>query len=774
MTSARPGIVLLLTLAGCASAPPDCSATNSCQMMGGAPTLTATTPADQATGVPVSTGFTLVFSLPMKDVGFSLAPAAALQAPVLSSDGKTATFATTAPLQFNQAYVATVSGTGQGGGALGGNVHFGFTTAAMPDTTAPKLVSSLPVSGQNGVPTNASLRLSFDEPIAKASIGVTSVPAHDFGAPTFSNQDKTVTFAAPPSLLSPMTSYVLVIDAADLAGNALDATTNSLSFSTAAAPDTTAPTVLSTTPAASAVAVATTTAPAITFSEAMDATATKAAFSISPAVTCTPGFDTANTTLTCTKAGGVSLSPSTHYTVAVSTAAKDLAGNALAATFSFSFDTAASDGGVSDAGPGDAGTDGGAGDTTPPTVLSTSPDAGATQVDPRSVPSITFSEPVSLASAVAAFSITPAFDGGCSVSLDGTGTVLSCTHAQPLAADAGYTLQLSTALQDLAGNALAQAFSASFTTGALPDTTAPTIVSVLPVDQSKGAKTTPQLVVNFSEPMDQAATQAALTVNQPTGVSLNFVWSNGGTTLTATPTAALPNGAFVTWEVSSAAMDVAGNALASNQFFQFYVRQQTTTTLTPITGGWGYTHNGILDTGSTGLFVGDNATNEPMRAYVSYQLPTDAIDVTSAVLQVYQFYLPAGSPYAPGGTLIHVDGVAFNPPLDSGEANATALCTGASCVVATCSSVLLSSSVSGVAPPELRTATVTKYAQAGLGLASRQLSLRLKRVSQPSGTIGCPDYGTDGDGAGDYVRFLGPDDATAGNRPVLTITYTFP
>ena len=100
--------------------------------------------------------------------------------------------------------------------------------------------------------------------------------------------------------------------------------------------DATPPTVSSTSPALNAANVAINTAITATFSEAMDAsTITTATFTVG-GVTGTVTYTGTTATFTPT----TSLAYSTTYTATITTGAKDLAGNAMAANYSWSFTTA--------------------------------------------------------------------------------------------------------------------------------------------------------------------------------------------------------------------------------------------------------------------------------------------------------------------------------------------------------------------------------------------------------------------------------------------------
>ena len=120
--------------------------------------------------------------------------------------------------------------------------------------------------------------------------------------------------------------------------------------STAPAPaDTTAPTVSSTNPGDTTTGVAINRTLAATFSEAMDpASCTTTTFTLTQAATPVPGAVTC-VGKTATLDPTSDLAASTPYTATITTGVKDLAGNALAAPFTWGFTTAA--GAATGAGP---------------------------------------------------------------------------------------------------------------------------------------------------------------------------------------------------------------------------------------------------------------------------------------------------------------------------------------------------------------------------------------------------------------------------------------
>src|SRR5206468_3424365 len=83
-----------------------------------------------------------------------------------------------------------------------------------------------------------------------------------------------------------------------------------------------------------------------------------------------------------------------------------------------------------------------------------------------------------------------------------SGVTATITPAATLAPLTTYTATISTGTKDLAGNALSSDMSWSFTTGVIPDTTAPTVSATVPANATTGVGITAHLATTFSEPMD--------------------------------------------------------------------------------------------------------------------------------------------------------------------------------------------------------------------------------------------------------------------------------
>src|SRR5438132_394965 len=131
------------------------------------------------------------------------------------------------------------------------------------------------------------------------------------------------------------------------------------------------------------------------------------------------------------------------YTATITTGAKDLAGNALASSFVWSFTTGA------------------ALDITPLTVISTDPPNGTTGVSLNKKASGTFSEamdPLTITTAnytVTGPGVTPVTG---TVAYDAVNKIATFTPASNISSGVTFTATITTGAKNLAGNALASNF----------------------------------------------------------------------------------------------------------------------------------------------------------------------------------------------------------------------------------------------------------------------------------------------------------------------------
>jgi len=263
-----------------------------------------------------------------------------------------ATFAPAANLAANTAFTATIT-TGAkdlAGNSLASNFVWAFTTSAVADTTAPTVSSTNPASAATGVALNQKIAATFSKAMDSSTITTTTFTLKQGTtavAGTVTYAGTTATFT-PTANLAASTAYTATIStgATDLAGNALaggGSAPNPWTFTTGTTSTASAPTVTSTVPADTATGVGVNQAINGTFSTAMDpATITTGTFTLAGPgtttfVTGTVTYNAASNIATFTPAAN--LAASALFTATVTTGARDLAGNPLAANKVWTFTT---------------------------------------------------------------------------------------------------------------------------------------------------------------------------------------------------------------------------------------------------------------------------------------------------------------------------------------------------------------------------------------------------------------------------------------------------
>ena len=212
-----------------------------------------------------------------------------------------------------------------------------------------------------------------------------------------------------------------------------------------------------------------------------------------------------------------------------------------------------------------------AADTDAPVVLSTDPADGATAVATNRKVLAVFGEPMDPAS-ITSTSMTLKQGATLVASAVGYGTnaaVLS--PAVALAPSTTYTATITTAAKDVDGNALAAPKTWTFTTGAGPDSTPPTIVSTSPANNETGVNVNHKISATFSKPMDPLSfTSTVFTLAQGTqGIAGAVPLTTATSTATFVPKAPLaPNTVYIA-KVTTGARDLAGNSLATDSSWTF-------------------------------------------------------------------------------------------------------------------------------------------------------------------------------------------------------------
>src|SRR5579864_5212533 len=447
------------------------------------PTVVSTAPANNATGVATAQIITATFSEAMNATTissstFTVTASSGAVTGVVTYSGTTATFAPSAALAASTLYTGTIT-TGAAdplGNHLASNFVWTFTTGSIPS-----VISTNPLNGATNVPINQKITATFSEAMnsgtvtaaATFTLAVTTGGAAVPGTVTYVAATNTTTFAPTANLLA-STQYTATITTAaqSAAGNAL-ASNHVWSFTTGKTADSTAPTVTLTIPASGATAVPTNQKITATFSKPMDSATVVAAGTFTVAVA---GVGGAAVPGTVSYAGSTAvftptanLTASTQFTATITSAAKDLSGNALAAgpvpnPWSFTTGTTT--------------------DTTAPTITLAHPANVATNVLLNATVNATFSkamDPVAM-TAPGTFTLSVAGAGGAavagSVTYNSASDIATFTPAANLTATTQYTATISSAAKDLAGNALVSGAKPnpwSFTTGASVGATGPTL-----------------------------------------------------------------------------------------------------------------------------------------------------------------------------------------------------------------------------------------------------------------------------------------------------------
>ncbi len=459
-----------------------------------APTVSTFNPADAATGVDVASNIVLTFSEAIQkgtgtiEIHSGSATGtlvesydAATNTANLSVSGNTLTINPTANLaNGTQYFVVLNNGSVKdlAGNSYAGTTTYDFTT--VPDTTAPTVSTFNPADAATGVGVASNIVLTFSEAIQKGTTGTIAIHSGSAGGAVLESYASTNTTNLsisgntltinPTANLAYGTQYFVTIDSGavkDLAGNNYAGTTT-YDFTTAAAPDTTPPTVTTFSPADAATGVDLTSNIVLTFSEAVQkGTGTIEIHSGSATGTLVESYDAATNTTNLSVSGNTltinptaNLANGTQYFVVLNNGSiKDLAGNSYAGTTTYDFTTVP--------------------DTTPPTVSTFSPVDAATGVGVASNIVLTFSEAVQkgtgtieIHSGSASGTLVESYDTATNTAnLSISGNTLTINPTANLAYGTQYFVVLNNgSVKDLAGNSYAGTTTYDFTT-VPPDTT---------------------------------------------------------------------------------------------------------------------------------------------------------------------------------------------------------------------------------------------------------------------------------------------------------------
>ena len=285
---------------------------------------------------------------------------------------------------------------------------------------------------------------------------------------------------------------------------------------------------------------------------------------------------------------------------------------------------------------------GGGGSPTPataPNVSATFPTDAATGVSVNAKLSATFDLAMTPLSATN-FTLkqgTAAVAGTVSTSADG----LTATFAPTanLAASSVYTATIVAGATTTAGGVLAADRSWSFTTGAVADTTPPTVSATNPANMASGVAPNSVISATFDKPMDPLTiTTATFTVKQA-GAAVVGTVSYSGTVATFTAASPLAASANITAALSTGVKDLAGNALATA--FTWSFATGTTIAKGPAPVGLGTAGNYVIlaktaiSTVPTSAVTGDIAVSPAAASFITgFSLVADSTNVFATSTQI--------------------------------------------------------------------------------------------------------------------------------------------
>ena len=325
-----------------------------------------------------------------------------------------------------------------------------------------------------------------------------------------------------------------------------------------------APAVISTNPLNAAVNVSLNQKIIATFNEAMSSATVIAPGTFTVAVAGAGGAAVPGTVTYVAAANTAMFAPtanllaSTKYTATIHTAGQSAAGSALANDYVWSFTT------------------GTIVDTTPPTVTVTNPASAAVGVPTNQRIVATFSEVMDPATITAAgtFTVKVAGVGGAAVAgtVSWAGSKATFTPTANLAPSTQFTATITTAAQDLSGNALGAGAVPNpwnFTTGTGPNTTPPTITLTSPANADVNVVLNKVVSATFSAAMDPSTITApgtfTLAVAGAGGAAVagDVTYDSVSHVATFTPAANLTASTQYTASITNAATDVTGLALVA-------------------------------------------------------------------------------------------------------------------------------------------------------------------------------------------------------------------
>jgi len=282
----------------------------------------------------------------------------------------------------------------------------------------------------------------------------------------------------------------------------------------------------------------------VTFNEEMNpSTINSSSFIVTGNTTVAGNLTYSGTTATFTPASN--LATNTTYVVKITTAVKDVRGNALQEDYIFTFSTGA---------------------TLSPLVISTSPTSNQTGIVLNKVVSATFNMPMEASTLNATtFTLkqgTTAINGVVTYS----GNTAFFTPNTNLTANSVYTATITTGAENTANFPMANEYAWNFTTGTV---IAPSLISTDPLMNETGVALNKVITATFDQAMDPlTVTSLTFTLMQGTTPVLGLV-NYSGMIASFTPTNPLLQNAVYTATITTGVKNLAGNSMPHNHVWNF-------------------------------------------------------------------------------------------------------------------------------------------------------------------------------------------------------------
>ena len=527
-----------------------------------APAVSGVNPVSGATGVPTNSRVTVRVNEPVS--GVSVLPnsivVSAGGTPVagttaLSADAVSVVFTPASPLAANTAYAVALNGITDRVGIPLPAFTSTFTTGPIPDTSNPIILSFVPANGSANVSQTSTIVATLSKSVNPLSVTFDTFVVYyqsnsNIHVPgVYTVNGAIVTFTPSQPMLGGSRVVAYLSQVQDVAGN-----NNQYAqtiFDITAAPDTTAPTVTSVSPANNSTDIGINQPVSITFSEAIDpATVIDSNFALFNGVNrLSPGISISADERTVTMS--TTLPQNSTITVLATAGVKDLAGNALA-EFRSQFQTLPFV------------------DASRPSVISVRPASGNSGV-PNNTNVIFIvnkqMNPATLAAGVRVSENGVLKNGA--VALSGEGRVITFTPSGTYAAGSLIQFFLQTTARDTFGNA-ANAYQGTFTVDVDRTTALPLPTRTIPGNVNNVA-TNPIIEIEYNKPLDGAtvnSTNVSLRLSANSQVVTTTVTLRGDRTIRIVPAAALNPSLGYFYQVTTGLRDT--TALAPLNLYQAF------------------------------------------------------------------------------------------------------------------------------------------------------------------------------------------------------------